>query len=418
MPLFRRTRPRHAAPPSRRVSVIRIATIVACGAAAFAVAIFAERRIDGGVEPAGADDPLARVVTSAGDPAATASSMTPSSATVTSAPVTSIPTATTLAAAAPTTAPPTEAARPVTLAFGGDVHFEGFLAESLRQDPAGLLSPLAPVLGAADVAVVNLETSVTERGEPEPKTYTFRAPELAYTALAAAGVDIVSVANNHGWDFGQVGLLDTLDAAARNGIEVIGAGRNTDEAYGAHHVEVAGRRIAFIAATQIIDGYALDRWVPGPDSPGLASALEPYLQRLLDEVAAQAAHSDAVVVFLHWGRERETCPIGQQQDLAQRLVDAGADVVVGAHAHRLQGGGFLGGAVVHYGLGNLVFYKLSGPGTDSGVFQVTIEVDGSLHYRWIPAVLQGGVATPLSADLAAQHQAAWDELRACTGLAA
>lgn len=95
---------------------------------------------------------------------------------------------------------------PVTFAFAGDVHFEGHLAESLAAGPESLLAPIAPVLSRADVAVVNLETAVTDRGTPAPKEYVFRASPAAFTALRGAGVDVVSMANNHGLDYGPVGL--------------------------------------------------------------------------------------------------------------------------------------------------------------------------------------------------------------------
>ncbi|MDH5291637.1 MAG: CapA family protein, partial [Acidimicrobiia bacterium] len=174
--------------------------------------------------------------------------------------------------------------RSVSLVFGGDVHFEGFLRGSLLGDPGGLLDPVASVLASADLAVVNLETAVTERGTADPKEHTFRAPDEAIVALKAAGVDVVSLANNHGRDFGEVGLLDTLDAIDRGGLTVIGAGANEVEAYRPHVVEIAGRTIAVIGATQVLDAYAIDSWVAGPSSPGLASAKENGLERLVAAV--------------------------------------------------------------------------------------------------------------------------------------
>src|SRR4029450_6082886 len=94
-------------------------------------------------------------------------------------------------------------------------------------------------------------------------------------------------------------------------------------------------------------------WTATPTQPGLASARR--IDRLVEAVSDARASVDTVVVFLHWGIERSTCPTGDQQSLAQTLVEAGADIVVGGHAHRLQGGGRLGNAVVHYGLGNFAF---------------------------------------------------------------
>jgi poly-gamma-glutamate synthesis protein (capsule biosynthesis protein) len=336
-------------------------------------------------------------------------------------------TATTTATAEPaTTAPRTStttttergrrgSGRPVTIAFGGDVHFEGMLRSQLDANPAGVLAPVAPVLSAADVAVVNLETAITERGTPAPKSFTFRAPATAFTALASAGVDVASMANNHGLDYGPDGLADSIAAAAAHPFPVIGIGRNAAEAYAPYRATVRGQRIAVIGATQVLDGNLISSWTATDTQPGLASAKE--VQRLADAVRAVRASVDTVVVFLHWGIERQTCPSGDQVTLARVLADAGADVIVGGHAHRLQGGGRLGAAFVGYGLGNFVFSTSGGPGAQSGVILVTVtgrDVDG---YQFVPATLHDGVATPVAGDAATAAVAQWDALRACTNLA-
>jgi poly-gamma-glutamate capsule biosynthesis protein CapA/YwtB (metallophosphatase superfamily) len=120
----------------------------------------------------------------------------------------------------------------VTFAFAGDVHFEGPLRTALAADPATVLASIAPVLRTYDVAMVNLETAITERGTPQPKQYTFRTSPAALSALAAAGIDVATEANNHGIDFGPVGLTDTLSARAQStGVKIIGIGRDADDAY-------------------------------------------------------------------------------------------------------------------------------------------------------------------------------------------
>ena len=305
---------------------------------------------------------------------------------------------------------------PVTLAFGGDVHFEGQLDGKVRSDPSGMLSAIAPVLSAADVAAVNLETAVTEGGDPAPKQYTFAAPSTAFEALEAAGVDVVTLANNHGMDFGQAGLADTLDAAEAVEMPILGAGRDETEAYAPWITTVNGRDVAFIGATQVLDSFALEAWVAGPDKPGLASAKENGIERLVSAVDDAEAQAHTVVVFLHWGREGDSCPLPRQPELAQTLIDAGADILVGGHAHRLQGAGFLGDAYVSYGLGNFVFYTQSGPGTNTGVLSIRIDADDSLHPEWVPAVLNGGVPVPLDGDAATVALERWNGLRDCAGL--
>ncbi|MGH9015818.1 MAG: CapA family protein [Acidimicrobiia bacterium] len=237
--------------------------------------------------------------------------------------------------------------QPVTLAFGGDVHFEGGLRGKLRADPQGVLAPIAPVLAAADVAVVNLETAITERGAPQLKEFTFRTSPIALAALAAAGVDAVSMANNHALDYGPDGLADSLAAkAATPSPAVIGIGASAAEAFTPWRLDVKGQRVSVIAATQVLERNLVASWSATDTQGGLAAAKE--VDRLLAAVQAARLDSDTVVVFVHWGTEGETCPSEAQRVLGQQLVDAGADLVVGSHAHRLQGAGRLGTAFVGY----------------------------------------------------------------------
>jgi poly-gamma-glutamate synthesis protein (capsule biosynthesis protein) len=305
---------------------------------------------------------------------------------------------------------------PVTLAFGGDVHFEGAIESRLSANPATTLGPIAGVLRRADLAVVNLETAITERGTPAPKDFTFRAPPPALAALKEAGVDVASMANNHGLDFGLVGLRDSLAAAKAAKFPVVGVGRNADEAYRAHLVTVQGQRIAVIGATQVLDSNLAAAWTAGDGKPGMASAYEEA--RLLAAVRAARQSADTVVVDLHWGRELVNCPIDRQRALAPKLVAAGADVVVGSHAHILLGGGYLRGAYVHYGLGNFVFYSRGGLTAQSGVLLLTTQGRAITASRWVPAVISGGIPIPLQGADATRAISSWQSLRRCTGLSA
>jgi poly-gamma-glutamate capsule biosynthesis protein CapA/YwtB (metallophosphatase superfamily) len=303
---------------------------------------------------------------------------------------------------------------PVVLAFGGDVHFEGALDSRLSTDPGRALAPIAPVLASADIAVVNLETAVTDGGSPTAKEFTFRAPSTAFAALRGAGVDVASMANNHGLDYGVEGLRDSLAAAKRYRFPVIGIGLDDAQAYRPFRRTVNGQRIAVIGATQVLDDELISAWTAGPGKPGLASAKD--VPRLLRAVRAARKTSDTVVVFLHWGVELEQCPSADQRRLAKQLVVAGADVVVGGHAHRVQGAGRMGGALVGYGLGNFVWYGTSELSTRTGVLLVTVEGRRVLSYRWAPARIVDGVPRPLSGAERGQALAAWRSLRGCTGL--
>lgn len=304
--------------------------------------------------------------------------------------------------------------RPVTIAFGGDVHFESPIREQLLADPASVLAPVEPVLASADIAMVNLETAVTERGEPAPKQYTFRAPPSAFDALRAGGVDVVTIANNHGLDYGLTGLRDTLAAARRAGVAVVGGGRNARQAYLPYRATVRGQRIAIIGATQVLDDNLIGAWTAAEGKAGLASAKEE--ERLAAAVRSARRTSDTVVVYVHWGVELSGCPTDDQQSLARSLVQAGADVVVGSHAHVLLGAGRTGRAFVAYGLGNFVFYASREETSRSGVLRITVTGRRIDRYRWIPARITNGIPVPLEGSAIREARAGWDDLRGCTAL--
>lgn len=305
--------------------------------------------------------------------------------------------------------------RPVVLAFAGDVHTAGRLTERFRQQPETALASVGPLLGSADLTVVNLETAVTDRGTAEDKSFTFRAPPSVFDALRVAGVDVVSMANNHGVDFGPVGLVDTLDAARQRGFPVVGLGVDDTAAFAPHLVTIRGERIAVLGADQVPDE-TVARYSAGPGQGGVASAFD--TDRLLQAVSSARQQADTVVVYLHWGQEEQSCPTAMQQELAQQLSDAGADVVVGAHAHQLQGAGWLGQTYVAYGLGNFVWWRsLSEISVQTGVLDLTVDDGEVLQADFVPARIDDtGIPRPLTGPDVDRAEADFAALRACAGL--
>ncbi|MHB1138805.1 MAG: CapA family protein, partial [Microthrixaceae bacterium] len=310
---------------------------------------------------------------------------------------------------------PLGSGQPVTIAFAGDASFEN-LGGAVVSNPTGLLSAIAPVLSAADVTMVNVETAVGTGGTPVAKTFTFQTPQAALDSLATAGVDVVTLANNHGMDYGADGLTDTLRIKAEGSMPMIGIGADDAEAYAPFVAEVNGQRIGIIAANDIFDSNLVGSWTAGPGKPGIASAEEAHQERLAAEVRAVREQVDTLAVYLHYGTEKETCPNARQKELVELLTDAGADIVVGSHAHRLQGMGFHGDQFVAYGLSNFIFKAPSAPGMKSGVVVVTAtgrRIDG---YEWKPAQIQNLVPVPLGGAAAQAAVEEMDGLQACTGL--
>lgn len=319
---------------------------------------------------------------------------------------------------ASTTAPsaqpsPSPTRSDITLAFGGDVHFSGRTL-ALLDDPQTAFGRIAHVLSRADLAFVNLETAVTERGTPEPKEFLFRAPASAYAAVKAAGIDAVSIANNHALDYGQVGLADTLDHARRNGIPALGGGPAA-QAYQPWITEVRGTRIAVVALSHVDELW--QRWEATDTRPGLAMLRNPL--RALAAVKLARAQADVVVVMLHWGPEYQDCPNAELKALAAELVAAGADLLVGGHQHLLLGAGWLGGAYVAYGMGNFLWWRNDAMSNDTGVLWVTIRDRKVAAASLVPAYIDRvtGQPYPVDGEAAARIMGEQKRLQACAGLA-
>lgn len=320
--------------------------------------------------------------------------------------------------AEPEAPPRARSDQPVTIAFAGDVHFAGDLAGRLT-DPETAMGPMAATLAGADLAVLNLETAVTTRGTAQPKQFTFRSPPAAFTALVKAGVDVVTMANNHALDYGPAGVPDTLEAARAAGMPVVGLGLDAAAAYAPWVTTVKGQRIAVLGATAVVDDSLVSTWSAGPQQPGVATAIDGDNAALVAAVRAVRPQADTVVVELHYGKDLATCPTAVQSRLATDLVAAGADIVVGQHAHVLLGGGYLGSAYVHYGLGNFQFYSATGSRTaETGVLTLTATGRTIADAQWHPGRLVEGLPTALTGDAAAAATSRWEGLRDCAGLTA
>jgi poly-gamma-glutamate capsule biosynthesis protein CapA/YwtB (metallophosphatase superfamily) len=301
----------------------------------------------------------------------------------------------------------------VTLAFAGDVHFEG-RTRLLLADPATAFGPIAAVLRSADFTAVNLETAITSRGAPQPKTYHFRAPATAFTALRDAGIDLVTMANNHVLDYGQAGLADTLAAARAARFPYVGIGVNAAAAWAPYVFTIRGVKIAIIGVSQVAE--LASSWVATSTRPGEANAID--LSRTLAAVRSAKRLASVVIVFMHWGTEGEACPDPNQLSLARQLSAAGATIIIGAHAHMLQGSGWLGHTFVAYGMGNFLWWEQS-YSTTTGVLFLTLHPHAPLTARFVPAVVSGtGQPIPDRGAAARQAIAHYDSLRACAELTA
>ncbi len=221
-------------------------------------------------------------------------------------------------------------------------------------------------LQAADLRYCNLECPVSDRGRNLHHLYSFRADPRVIEGLKFAGFNVASQANNHAYDWGQEALLDSVERLRVAGIEPVGAGRNALAAHYPIIARVGNLRVAFLAYVNIEPKEA----TAGVDKPGVAW-LDPT-QALIDIRFARPL-ADIVIACPHWGVEYASKPTRDQVDLAHRMIDAGADLIVGSHPHVTQPLEQYHDRWIAYSLGNFVFDQ-EGPGTHRGMLlQVTVK---------------------------------------------
>lgn len=290
-----------------------------------------------------------------------------------------------------------------TLAFTGDVNladdWENMVA--LAQLPGGIAQAITPPLmarlRAADLLLVNNEFCFSSRGSAMPgKQYTFRAAPANVALLKTMGVDIVSLGNNHVFDYGEEAFADTLDTLAGAGIPYVGAGRNLQEAQLAQYFLVGGLKVAYVAASRA------EKHILTPEAtaeaPGVLRCYDPAL--FLEAVEEAAQNADIVVAYPHWGTENSTRLEEAQVELGRALIDAGAHLVVGAHPHVLQGIEFYKGCGVVYSLGNFWFNTDTG---DTAFLEVALEGPGQLSLRMVPCRQAGGLTWLLEEEAEVQR---------------
>ncbi len=211
----------------------------------------------------------------------------------------------------------------------------------------------ADFLRGFDLTVGNLECVVSTLGAPQPKQYTFEAPVKSFERLVAAGFDIVSLANNHSGDYGKAAFSDMLGKLPGYGLTPLGGGLNRAAAHTPVIRKVHGTTLGFLAYCEIQP----QNFAATDTSPGHAWLEEASMRA---DIQAARPQADFLIVFQHWGVEYETVETSHQQALARAAIDAGADLVVGAHPHVIQPHEIYQGKPIIYSLGNFVFDEMWG----------------------------------------------------------
>lgn len=280
-----------------------------------------------------------------------------------------------------TTTPPLQIpARTLRLAAVGDVMLGGSAASEMAK--LGYAYPFADVsevLHSAQIVFANLEGPLTDVGEAElDKRYVFRSPPAKVApALAAAGINVVSLANNHILDYGVEGLKSTLAALAAAGIRHAGAGFDLQQAREPAIMQAGGHTVALLAYSLTFP----ESFWAGAERAGAAFGHERYVRA---DVARARERADIVVVSFHWGREATTELREYQPRLAHAAIDAGATVVLGHHPHILQGIERYKDGIIFYSLGNFAFGSYSRLAQRSVIAELYFEDAKLAQVRLIP----------------------------------
>ncbi len=272
--------------------------------------------------------------------------------------------------------------RNTTMVFGGDICFADnyltlpyMLANNLSLAEC-ISQPYFDLFRNADIAMLNNEFTISERGEPmSGKMYTFRAKPEHTQLYRDMGIDFVTLGNNHAYDFGRDAFLDTMDTLSAYGIDYAGGGRNAEEAQRPFYYLIDGRKIAFVSATRAEKHIMTPE--AGKSSPGVFRCYDP--ERLTEVLAEAKAQSDYVVLFVHWGTEKSTVLEDVQVTTARQYIDAGADLIIGGHAHNLQGIDFYKGKAIFYNLGNFWFDDAT---METAAVELILDADGEETFRF------------------------------------
>ncbi len=279
-----------------------------------------------------------------------------------------------------------------TICFAGDINLDEnwYTTMFLNQQPGGIYDcisqELVEVMQAADIMCLNNEFTYSTGGAPLPgKAYTFRADPARVEVLGQLGVDAVTLANNHVYDYGEEALQDTFTVLEEAGVPYFGAGRTLEEAMKPLYLEVDGKTVALVAASRA----EKNKMTPQATDtqPGILRCYDTEL--FMQAIREGKANADFCIAFVHWGTEYSYDLERVQLKTGKEYLDAGADAVIGAHSHCLQGMEYYDGKPIIYSLGNYWFNEKT---LDTMLLQLHFSGDDTqtqLSVQVVPAVQSG-----------------------------
>lgn len=293
-----------------------------------------------------------------------------------------------------------------TLCFAGDISLDESAVTTNKLNASengiyGCISPeLIEIMQQAELMCLNNEFTYSTNGSPmSGKAYTFRANPSRVSVLQEMGVDLVTLANNHVYDYGKQALLDTFSTLEEVDIEYFGAGKNLAEAKAPVYYEIDGKRIAFVGASRA----EKNKMTPQATdtNPGILRCYDTEL--FLQAIAEAEANADFVIAVVHWGTEYSTVLESAQLTTSKEYLDAGADAIIGGHSHCLQGMEFYNGKPIIYSLGN---YWFNSKTLDSMLVQLRFFGDdntGGVEVSVVPALQKNAKTQIITEDAEKQR---------------
>lgn len=282
------------------------------------------------------------------------------------------------------------------LAFVGDIQMSGKVDDLMRKNGYDFPFVYAKdYFRRNDLTIGNLETPITEGGTAATdKQFVFKSSPKSALALKEAGIDAVSLANNHVLDHGVKGLLDTVDHLDEAKVVHVGGGKDEDSAYEIAYMERKGIKVALLGFSRVVPNVS---WKASGKHPGVAETYSST--KAVAKIEEARKHADLVIVMVHWGIEKADLPNAVQKSLARQYVDAGADLVIGSHPHVLQSVEQYNGKWIAYSLGNFIFTRASQPKTwETGILEASCARNGKCSLELIPFHAELGQAVPMDEE--------------------
>jgi poly-gamma-glutamate capsule biosynthesis protein CapA/YwtB (metallophosphatase superfamily) len=284
----------------------------------------------------------------------------------------------------------------LVLSFVGDMMFDKSVAGFIKSKGEDyVFEGYGKHFESSDIVFGNLETALSSKGQPiKEKEFTFRSSPKLALYLKKYNFTALSIANNHILDFGPSALTDTMNVLKENDISYGGGGYNKQEALNGVVIEKKGLRIGFIAFTRVTP--SVD-WYAGAKRPGIIGAYKAHEVEVLEAVKNLNEKCDLLVVSLHWGKEGSIAVRKEETELAHKLVDSGADVIVGHHPHVVQGIEMYNDRPIFYSLGNFIF-TTSHTGICNKTIMATVRYDNKgvlKSVKAVPGTIKWGRPVPM-----------------------